>query len=125
MRAGIRASNEIAIGPFETAAVDKHRRPCVGIAATVLLTLGGCAQMELAQAPEPVMKIGGEGYVVKQMTAGTWTATTQSPGGAATASKTDMLKAIEASSGCKVSDSTYALGGTQLNAQVNCPGPKD
>ena len=72
-----------------------------------------------------IMLIGGDGYIVEQLTAGTWTAIPQTTGAAPKtfANKAALLSAIEEASGCKVTDSDYSQGGKQLDAQVNCPGP--
>jgi hypothetical protein len=91
-----------------------------------LIAVAGCAPAAPSRGPSGrVMLIGGEGYIVEQLTAGTWSATAvdnRQPA-AQPATRSALLDAIEAASGCKVSDSDYSQGGQQLDAQVNCPGP--
>lgn len=91
--------------------------------------LASCAQ-PVAVAPGTaarVMKIGGEGYIIEQLTAGTWTATPQMPTTTAAKPGQQVLlqKAIEDTSGCKVSGGDFSQGGSQFAAQVRCPGQKD
>ncbi|MDB5928567.1 MAG: hypothetical protein JWR60_274 [Polaromonas sp.] len=88
--------------------------------------LGACSLLPLAG--EPVahnVSVGGDSYVLKQITESTWTA---SPRGsqkilAATADSTAALRqAVEQTSGCKVTDSDYSRQGRQFDAQVICGG---
>src|SRR6476469_7638752 len=104
-----------------------------------LALLGGCAVSRAqpdASAEGRVMSIGGEGYVVKQLTSATWTATPQRPaqrgasptaGGVSTQpdklqQKAAAQRAIEDASGCKVTDTYNTPGTDQFDAQVDCPG---
>jgi hypothetical protein len=88
------------------------------------LALGACAMSAgMSQSTQHVVTPGGENYLISQLTAGTWTATSvgvarQLATGAD--SKASMLYAIEQTSGCKVTDSYYTRQGLQLDAQVDC-----
>jgi len=91
----------------------------------MLLGLLGCATNAQLESPTGrVMLIGGEGYIVEQLTAGTWTAMRKNgqrvP--SSVTGKAALLGAIEEASGCKVTDSDYSQAGKQLDAQVRCPG---
>jgi hypothetical protein len=87
------------------------------------LALGACSMNAgMRQSAEHVTP-GGDNYLIRQLTAGTWTATSigmarHLPTGAD--SKASMLSAIEQTSGCKVTDSNYSRHGFQLDAQVDC-----
>ncbi len=74
-------------------------------------------------SPKPNVSIGGDAYLINQITASTWTATapgSTKPLASSAASKIELLDAIEKTSGCKVTDSDYSHHGTQLDAQVEC-----
>ena len=92
--------------------------------AVVSLSLSACALSPMSNgAPKPNMSIGGNAYLINQITASTWTAI--APGSAKplesnAASKAELLNAIEKTSGCKVTDSDYSQQGRQLDAQVEC-----
>ena len=88
--------------------------------AVVSLSLSACVLGPMSNgAPKPNMSIGGDAYLINQITASTWTAT--APGSTKPlASKAELLNAIEKTSGCKVTDSDYSHHGTQLDAQVEC-----
>lgn len=88
------------------------------------ICLSACA---LITAPgEPVahkVSVGGEPYLLSQLTASTWTATTPASTRSlanSSSSRTALLQAIEHTSGCKVTDSDYSRQGLQLDAQVDC-----
>ena len=87
------------------------------------LALGACASGGgTAAAPGPVvMRIGGEGYVIQPLTAGTWIATPQTNKPADESRKAELIRSIESASGCKVTDSNYSNGLRQFDAQVDCP----
>ena len=87
------------------------------------LALGACASGSgTAAAPGPVvMRIGGEGYVIQPLTAGTWIATPQTNKPADESRKAELIRSIESASGCKVTDSNYSNGRRQFDAQVDCP----
>jgi hypothetical protein len=88
------------------------------------LVLGACAFKSGTEAAPGavVMKIGGDGYVIQPLTAGTWTATPQTNKPVNESGKADLIRAIESTSGCKVTDSDFANGYRQFDAQVDCPG---
>ena len=92
--------------------------------AVVSLSLSACVLSPMSNgAPKPNVSIGGDAYLINQITASTWTAT--APGSAkslagSAASKAELLDAIEKTSGCKVTDSDYSHQGMQLDAQVEC-----
>ena len=92
--------------------------------AVAALGLCACTVKPLAVSAVPyTMHIGGDGYVIYQLTASTWTATApgaMQPLASGAASKTELLDAIEKTSGCKVTDSDFSRQGMQLDAQVNC-----
>ncbi len=89
---------------------------------TALATLTGCE----GTAPETgdrTLLIDGITVIVAPLTAGTWTARTQDRTRALpqTIDGTALLRrAIEGASGCRVTDSDYAEGGRQFDAQLDC-----
>lgn len=102
----------------------KQRAPW--LLALASLGTSGCAQLTgNTEPPARSVTLGGESYVVRQITESTWTA---SAGGsqktlARTPAATALLqKAVEMVSGCRVSDSDYSRQGTQFDAQVSCAG---
>lgn len=87
------------------------------------MSLAGCAANRAGDAPSHRVSVEGRTYLISQLTASTWTATT--PGAASPVAGTPpgraaLLQAIEQHSGCKVTDSDYSRGGMQLDAQVDC-----
>lgn len=94
-----------------------------GSALLCVTWLAGCATTT-ADPPAKRVSIDGRTYLVSQLTAGTWTATSQgatqlpsTPQG-----RTALREAIEKTSGCKVTDSDYSRSGMQFDAQVDCAG---
>lgn len=91
--------------------------------------LGACALIPLPGEPAAHrVTVGGDSYIVKQITEGTWTAnSTGSPKALAnTPAGTAALRlAVEKTSGCTVTDSDYSREGKQFDAQVNCPGRRN
>ena len=89
---------------------------CICLSACALITAPG----------EPVARkvnVEGEPYLLSQLTASTWTATTPASAGPRvnnSANRVALLQAIEHTSGCKVTDSNYSRDGMQLDAQVDC-----
>ena len=109
-----RASSTTArIGHFTLLATS-----CVAALALVACAAGSGTE---AAPGRVVMRIGGDGYVIQPLTAGTWTATPQTNQPAAESSRTELIRAIEAASGCKVTNSDYSNGHRQFDAQVDCP----
>jgi hypothetical protein len=94
--------------------------------ACASLVLGACSmETGMRQGAQHVM-LDGKGYLISQLTAGTWTATSAGLAGRLPATaheRTGMLAAIERVSGCKVTDSDYSRQGLQLDAQVDCGEP--
>ncbi|OGB10254.1 MAG: hypothetical protein A3E79_14085 [Burkholderiales bacterium RIFCSPHIGHO2_12_FULL_61_11] len=91
-------------------------------AAGVLLS--ACALPSVPGEPAAhKVNVDGAPYLLSQLTASTWTASTA---GRARPLKTSfshqaaLLQAIEKTSGCKVTDSDYSRQGLQLDAQVDC-----
>lgn len=89
---------------------------CLGLSACALGPVTG-------DAAGHKISMDGDAYLIHQLTASTWTATSPAatkplPSGAA--SKAALLDAIEKKSGCKVTDSDYSRQGMQLDAQVAC-----
>ena len=69
------------------------------------------------------VSVNGEEYVLSQLTEATWIATSpgiSKPLPASTASRHGLRRAIEKTSGCKVTDSDYSRQGQQFDAQVDC-----
>jgi hypothetical protein len=94
-------------------------------AGSALLCIGwlaGCATTGAADPPAQRVSIEGKTYLISQLTAGTWTAT--SPGATQLSStatgRAALLQAIEKTSGCKVTDADYSRSGMQFDAQVDC-----
>ncbi len=94
--------------------------------ALASLGMSGCAQFAgNAEPPARSVTLGGESYVVRQITESTWTASAAgsskilatTPGASAS-----LQKAVEMVSGCRVTDSDYSRQGTQFDAQVSCAG---
>lgn len=74
---------------------------------------------------ERTMRIGGDAYVISQITASTWSAIANSSTselGATSPNRSAVLSEIERLSGCKVSHSDYSRQTRQLDAQVVCAG---
>ena len=96
------------------------------VLAAVSLGMGGCAMFaETGGPPARSVTLGGESYVVRQITESTWTAS--APGSqkilaGTPAAKASLQKAVEMVSGCSVTDSDYSRQGTQFDAQVSCAG---
>ena len=94
--------------------------------SAAMFALTACSAQSLQTPANAVtMRIGGDGYIITQLTASTWTATSSETGkplSNAAASRIALLQAIEAQSGCKVSDSDFSQLGLQFDAQVECAG---
>lgn len=88
--------------------------------------LVACALIPLPGEPAAhAVTVGGDTYILKQITDSTWTAnSTGSPKALAnTPADTAALRlAVEKTSGCKVTDSDYSREGKQFDAQVSCTG---
>ena len=97
----------------------------VGILGTSLALIA-CAAQPVPQPPNGVtMRIGGDRYIIYQLTASTWTLTSATPGKRLNESATELpalVRAIETHSGCKVSDKDFSRAGMQFDAQVECRG---
>ena len=99
----------------------KHNASVVVLLACTALS--SCALISSTSDPAARVTVGGEPFLIGQLTESTWTA---SAAGIARplpnnlASKTALLLAIEKISGCKVTDSDYSRQGMQLDAQVDC-----
>lgn len=93
---------------------------------TLLLAACGMTPQNTSQTPPlpaTTMQIGGEAYIINQLTASTWTASAKAgnkPLPATPAGQAALRDAIEKTSGCKVSDSDYSRQGLQFDAQVEC-----
>ena len=98
-----------------------RRLQCLG---TLCLTVGltACSHNPSSIGPTGyTLRMGGDSYVIRQLTASTWTATTSGLTRVlADDAKAGVLNAIERSSGCRVTDSDFSLQGRQLDAQVDC-----
>ena len=91
-----------------------------------VLGLAACASSGARHEPAAsTMRIGGDAYVISQITASTWSATANSSTselGATSPNRSAVLSEIERLSGCKVSHSDYSRQTRQLDAQVVCAG---
>lgn len=91
--------------------------------ASALLLVACSTATQNPALPAATMQIGGEAYVIRQLTAGTWTASSKAGDKtlpATPAGRAALRDAIEKTSGCKVSDSDYSRAGMQFDAQVDC-----
>ena len=92
------------------------------LAASVALC--ACSIIPLpGDPPAHKVSLDGETYLLKQITESTWTV--NSTGSmqtlaASAASTASLRKAVEITSGCKVTDSDYSRQGRQFDAQVDC-----
>ena len=102
----------------------------LAVAAISALALSACTTSPVATTNSSQQKIqlGGNSYVISQLTPGTWTATSQNAGKPVPRGATDralLVEAIAKTSGCKVTDVNYSRDGLQLDAQVDCGGLHD
>ena len=92
--------------------------------AVVSFGMSGCAMLAgNAQPPARSVTLGGESYVIRQITESTWTASaagSQKILAATPAATASLQKAVEMVSGCSVTDSDYSRQGAQFDAQVSC-----
>ncbi len=97
-----------------------------GLAISSLLCVSACAGNAAPDRPaERTLRIGGDAYVISQITASTWSATGARSAGELTAgssSRLALLAEIERLSGCKVTNSDFSRPTGQLDAQVACAG---
>jgi hypothetical protein len=86
--------------------------------------LAGCAAPGATDPTAQRVSVEGRTYLISQLTAGTWTATSPAAGNipGTRSVRAALLQAIEKSSGCKVTDADYSRSGIQLDAQVDCAG---
>ena len=88
--------------------------------------LGACAMIRSpGEAEVHKVSVNGETYLVSQLTASTWIATSTGvakPLPSIAAGTAGLRQAIEKTSGCKVTDSDYSREGRQFDAQVDCGG---
>ena len=88
--------------------------------------LGACAMIPSpGEAVAHKVSVNGETYLVSQLTASTWIATSvgvAQPLPNTAAGTAGLRQAIEKTSGCKVTDSDYSREGKQFDAQVDCDG---
>jgi hypothetical protein len=84
--------------------------------------LAGCAAMSAADPSAQRVNVDGKTYLISQLTAGTWTATSPGAGqlSSTPAGRAALMQAIEKTSGCKVTDADYSRAGSQFDAQVDC-----
>lgn len=95
------------------------------VATTLLACLSACALTGPGgDLPDrSAVVIEGQLYDIGRLTESTWTAISQPGPGIPThgaAHRLAVTQAIERASGCRVTDSDFALEGRQLNAQVDC-----
>ena len=96
---------------------------CLALSA---LALCACGANPVAQIyPQQKVQVGGDSYLISQITAGTWMAVAQDSGKPVPRSlvgRALLLNAIAKTSGCRVTDTNYSPDGLQLDAQVDCGG---
>ena len=97
------------------------------LAVVASLCLGACTLTATGNRPlQHRVMVDGKPYTITQLTASTWTAIAASPAldtpaaAPARAHRAALLRIIEQTSGCKVSDSDYSNQPAQLDAQVDC-----
>ena len=85
-------------------------------------SVAACAMKPLYDDSAHQISISGKTYVINQLTASTWTASTFGKTNPLVdeSTRTALLQAIEKTSGCKVTDTDYLPHAGQLNAQVDC-----
>ena len=98
--------------------------------AVASLGLGACARLPGPAEPlAHVVTLGGENFHITQITESTWiaSAATGNKAFSPTPQVTAFLRqAVEAASGCTVTDSDYSRHKMQFDAQVSCAGsPKN
>ena len=98
--------------------------------AVAALGLGACAwQPGPTEPPARVVTLGDENFYLTQITESTWIASAAGSrkAFAQTLEVTAFLRqAVEAASGCTVTDSDYSRQKMQFDAQVSCAGsPKN
>lgn len=92
--------------------------------ALTSLGMSGCTMLAPGSAaPARKVTVGGESYVVTQITESTWTAS--ATGNQKILSETSgmtasLQQAVEMVSGCRVTDTNYSRQGKQFDAQVSC-----
>ena len=88
--------------------------------------LSACAMLPPPGGPQAYkVSVNGETYVLSQLTASTWVATSAGIPKAllnTAAGQAGLRQAIEKTSGCTVTDSDYSREGRQFDAQVDCGG---
>ncbi len=89
-----------------------------------MVSLSACAgKVTLSEPTERTKRIGGDAYVISQITASTWSAigtALKSDLPASSPTRLALLSEIERLSGCKVTHSDYSAQTRQLDAQVDC-----
>ena len=102
----------------------KQRVPL--LLALASLGMSGCAMLTgTTEPPARNVMLGGDSYIVRQITESTWTASaaeSQKILAGTPATTASLQKAVEMVSGCSVTDSDYSRQGTQFDAQVSCAG---
>ena len=102
-------------------------KPLGLLMAAASLGLGACAKLPPwpAEPPAHTVTLGGEDFFLRQITESTWIANSAENKKilAGTPAATALLrKAVEAVSGCTVTDSDYSRQKMQFDAQVSCAG---
>ncbi len=93
------------------------------LAGMLLVGCAGTATPGLSRSSQLLLE--GQTVVISPLTAGTWTARTQDPKKTLPQNRAGAVRlreAIEAASGCKVTDSDYSSDGQQFDAQLSCGG---
>lgn len=102
------------------------QRSMKSLALAACAGLSACAVVPAPGEPAALkVSVNGETYLLSQLTASTWTATsTGIPKALArtAAGQSGLRQAIEKASGCKVTDSDFSREGRQFDAQVDCGG---
>lgn len=93
------------------------------VIAFVCLGTSACAMNASSPNTGQKINIDHRNYIISQLTAGTWIASTSgTPTGLSPEARSALLAAIEKASGCMVTDTSLSRQGLQLDAQVDCGG---
>lgn len=115
----------LKLRPAITVDPEKHMKKYASLfIMAITAILAACST--IPDPGEPVahpVKVNGQTVILKQITEGTWTA--NSPANLPTLANTSanvaaLSKAVETTSGCKVTDSDFTRQGQQFDAQVDC-----
>ena len=98
---------------------------CLTLAVVSVLVICACTTSPVARnSAQQKIQAGGHGYLISQLTAGTWTVAAQDgkPVPRSSMDRAALIDAVARTSGCKVTDVNYSRDGLQLDALVDCGG---